>query len=45
MKKENPAPFLMQEKLFNCHIIDSKAFHRYYEVGDKQRMEAIKGIE
>ena len=27
------------------HVKGSKAFHRYYEVDDKQRQDAIKGIE
>ena len=27
------------------HVKGSKAFHRYYEVNDKQRREAIEGIE
>jgi Phage integrase family. len=27
------------------HVKGSKAFHRYYDVDDKQRMDAIKGIQ
>ena len=27
------------------HVKGSKAFHRYYDVDDKQRMDSIKGIE
>jgi len=27
------------------HVKGSKAFHRYYDVDDKQREEAIKALE
>lgn len=31
--------------LMSGHVKGSKAFHRYYDVDDKQREDAIKGLE